>query len=129
MKKPTEMVQLKLRFSERLRRRLEKAAADNDDSMNSEIIRRLEKSFHEESDSLLAAIVRHTVTSEPKYVAPSHGRKLSFSTSVKSEMKRRLSAFVDSMPDAEESPLSEEEVEELWAMIERHKLTISSAKK
>jgi hypothetical protein len=45
MKKPTETVQLKLRFSERLRARLEKAAANNDDSMNSEIIRRLEQSF------------------------------------------------------------------------------------
>jgi Arc-like DNA binding domain len=44
-RKPTAEVQLKLRFSESLRRRLEREAARNGRSMNSEIINRLERSF------------------------------------------------------------------------------------
>ena len=42
---PTDEIQLKLRFAEALRRRLERAAADNNRSMNAEIIHRLEQSF------------------------------------------------------------------------------------
>jgi Arc-like DNA binding domain len=40
-----ETVQLKLRFSEALRRKLEEAAASNQRSLNAEIIKRLEGSF------------------------------------------------------------------------------------
>jgi hypothetical protein len=40
-----ETVQLKLRFSEALRRKLEEAAASNKRSLNAEIIKRLEGSF------------------------------------------------------------------------------------
>lgn len=47
-RKLTETVQLKLRFSEELRRKLEKAAERNDQSMNLEIIARLEESFRKE---------------------------------------------------------------------------------
>jgi predicted HicB family RNase H-like nuclease len=43
-----EQVQLKLRFNERLRRKLEKAAARNGRSLNSEIIDRLERSLSDE---------------------------------------------------------------------------------
>jgi hypothetical protein len=45
-RKPTDAVQLKLRFSEALRRRLEREAARNHRSMNTEIIHRLEDSFY-----------------------------------------------------------------------------------
>ncbi|MBR0990017.1 Arc family DNA-binding protein [Bradyrhizobium japonicum] len=45
VRKPSETVQLKLRFSEDLRRKLEKAAERNAQSMNAEIIARLEESF------------------------------------------------------------------------------------
>jgi hypothetical protein len=45
-RKPTDTVQLNLRFSEALRRRLERAAAGHDRSMNAEIVERLEQSFH-----------------------------------------------------------------------------------
>lgn len=38
-------VNLRLRFSETLRRRIEQAARRNDQSMNAEIISRLERSF------------------------------------------------------------------------------------
>jgi len=44
-RKPTDEVQLKLRFSEALRRRLERVAARNNRSMNTEIIHRLEESL------------------------------------------------------------------------------------
>jgi hypothetical protein len=44
-RKPTDQVHLKLRFTEKLRKRIEQAAARNDRSMNDEIIRRLEQSF------------------------------------------------------------------------------------
>ena len=44
-RKATEIVQLKLQFAEALRRKLEKEAARNGRSMNSEIIHRLEQSF------------------------------------------------------------------------------------
>jgi predicted type IV restriction endonuclease len=44
-RKPPDTVQLKLRFSERLRRRLEREAARNNRSMNTEIIHRLQRTF------------------------------------------------------------------------------------
>ena len=44
-RKLNEMVQLKLRFPESLRRRLERDAGRNKQSMNSEIVSRLESSF------------------------------------------------------------------------------------
>jgi hypothetical protein len=47
-RKPSETVQLKLRFPERLRQRIESAAARDERSMNAEIVRRLEQSFQKE---------------------------------------------------------------------------------
>src|SRR4051812_27724643 len=44
-RKPTQPVQLKLRFPEKLRARIEAAALKNGQSMNSEIVQRLEQSF------------------------------------------------------------------------------------
>jgi hypothetical protein len=57
-RKPTDTVQLKLRFSEALRRRLEREAARNNRSMNTEIIHRLEESFrqHEIDQAVLDGI-------------------------------------------------------------------------
>jgi Arc-like DNA binding domain len=46
-RKPTDLVQLKLRFDERLRRRIERAAERHECSMNAEIIKRLEQSFEQ----------------------------------------------------------------------------------
>lgn len=65
MRKPTEVVQLKLRFSERLRARLEKAAAKTN-SLNTEIIQRLERSFSGEdvvAEALGGHEVRHLTVS------------------------------------------------------------------
>jgi DNA-directed RNA polymerase specialized sigma subunit len=47
-RKLTDQVQLKLRFDEKLRRKLEKAAEKNDRSMNAEIVNRLERSLQDQ---------------------------------------------------------------------------------
>ena len=61
-RKPTDEVQLKLRFDEKLRRRLAREAERKDRSMNAEIVLRLESSFQQEDTKqlfkrALAAIV------------------------------------------------------------------------
>jgi biopolymer transport protein ExbB/TolQ len=52
-RKATVMVQLKLRFSEALRRRLEREAARNKRSMNTEIIHRLEESLGDQAQAAM----------------------------------------------------------------------------
>jgi hypothetical protein len=47
-RKLADRIHLRLRFDERLRRRIEKAAEQNNQSMNAEIIARLEQSFSKE---------------------------------------------------------------------------------
>ena len=47
-RKLTDQDQLKLRFDEKLRRKLERAAERNDRSMNAEIVHRLERSLQDE---------------------------------------------------------------------------------
>jgi Arc-like DNA binding domain len=49
-RKPADTVHLRLRFPERLRRRIEVAAEKNQQSMNLEIVERLERSFQREDD-------------------------------------------------------------------------------
>src|SRR4051812_16744944 len=56
-RKPTDTVQLKLRFPEALRRQLERAGKANDCSMNAEIISRLERSFHNDPVVDMVALV------------------------------------------------------------------------
>jgi hypothetical protein len=53
-RKPTDTVQLQLRFSETLRHRLEREAKDREHSLNSEIVNRLAQSFRKEDDADLA---------------------------------------------------------------------------
>jgi Arc-like DNA binding dprotein len=48
-RKPDAPVQLKLRFTEALRRRLEYAAQENTRSMNTEVIHRLTQSFERDA--------------------------------------------------------------------------------
>jgi hypothetical protein len=48
-RKPTDTVQLTLRFSEALRRRLDKEAKQRNCSLNTEIVERLEQSLRTES--------------------------------------------------------------------------------
>jgi hypothetical protein len=55
-KKPTELNQLKLRLQESLRRKLEKSAAKNGCSMNSEILDRLYRSYEPKGLDLFASL-------------------------------------------------------------------------
>ena len=50
-RRASSAVGLQLRFSEQLRRKIEKAARDNDRSMNAEIVDRLENSFLQEKEA------------------------------------------------------------------------------
>jgi hypothetical protein len=58
-RKPTDTVQLKLRFSEALRRRLERKAKRQERSLNAEIIGRLDESFQKEREAESIADVLH----------------------------------------------------------------------
>ena len=57
-RKPTDIVQLKLRFPEALRRHLSQAAKSNRHSMNAEIVSRLDESFLRGN---LAALMREHI--------------------------------------------------------------------
>ena len=59
-RKLTDTVHLRLRFDERLRRRLEREADQNRRSMNAEIIDRLEKSFAKQDQQKLLDAVATT---------------------------------------------------------------------
>jgi hypothetical protein len=52
-RKQSDTVQLKLRFPEKLRQRIEVAAGRNQRSMNSEIVHRLEQSFEKDDRAAL----------------------------------------------------------------------------
>jgi hypothetical protein len=60
-RKPSDTVKLNLRFSEELRRRLERAAEKNNQSMNLEIVARLEASFRKED---ILEVVKEAVRAE-----------------------------------------------------------------
>jgi hypothetical protein len=60
-RKKTATVQLKLRFREELRRKLERQAKGREVSLNNEIVRRLESSFESGSTDLLV----HVLTGSP----------------------------------------------------------------
>jgi hypothetical protein len=54
-RKPIDTVQLKLRFSEALRRRLEREAKKQERSLNAEIVTRLEQSFRKSEEAELVS--------------------------------------------------------------------------
>jgi Arc-like DNA binding domain len=62
-RKPTDTVQLKLRFSEGLRRQLARQAKQRDCSLNAEIVARLEQSLKSESlyDAPLSTVMARTL--------------------------------------------------------------------
>ncbi len=63
-REPTDMVQLKLRFKESLRERLEQAAQEDGQSLNSAIVARLEQSLREDQEfgvGLQAEVIRAIV--------------------------------------------------------------------
>jgi Arc-like DNA binding domain len=62
-RRPTDTVQLKLRFSEDLRRRLQRGAQQRNCSLNTEIVERLEQSLRTESlyDAPLSTVMAKTL--------------------------------------------------------------------
>src|SRR5215831_6623744 len=81
-KKPTDTVQLKLRFLEALRRRLERAAKANDQSLNAEIVSRLDQSFRKEDDANRVAKGAEALPThlEPAQVGPALFGLVTFGT-------------------------------------------------
>jgi hypothetical protein len=63
-RKKTDIVQLKLRLREELRRKLEHAATKNDRSLNIEMVERLEASFEQERRSHEVEDIRVALESE-----------------------------------------------------------------
>ncbi|MBB5045942.1 hypothetical protein HNR60_000677 [Rhodopseudomonas rhenobacensis] len=123
MKKPSDIVQLKLRFSERLRRRLEKAADESGDSMNAEIIRRIERSF-EKQDLLtevltlaygpqMAGLLREVTPAIRAFADSGLNQTLTISRDVKGSLKVGFKASADGEVD----PPTDEEFDE---MVRRH---------
>lgn len=61
-RKLTDTVKLQVRLSERLRRRLEQAAKDNEQSMNTEIVSRLDESLQrEELKKMIAVAIKQAI--------------------------------------------------------------------
>jgi hypothetical protein len=63
-RKPTDIVQLKLRLREELRRKLERAAAKKEHSLNTEMVERLDRSF----DLEVQASDREEILRELQYI-------------------------------------------------------------
>jgi predicted glycosyl hydrolase (DUF1957 family) len=75
-RKLTDTVHLRLRFDEKLRRRLEREAVHNRRSMNAEIIDRLEKSFAKADQAkLLEAIATTSATKALEILGASNPRR------------------------------------------------------
>ena len=128
-RKQTATVDLKVRMKEPLRAALEKAAHKKGRSLNAEAVQRLERSFRSESQNLVSVIVNATIGGELKWVTPEHGREMRFSPSAKAQMKQRICDFIASLPEAEESSLSDEEFEELSRMVDEANRKIAEQKK
>ncbi|MDE5460185.1 Arc family DNA-binding protein [Bradyrhizobium sp. CSS354] len=99
-RKLTETVQFKLRFSEELRRKLEKAAEKNDQSMNLEIIERLEASFRQKE--LLDAL-------DAQARALADDLRKEMADSLRKELRQQIFAAMtgkpaETVPPADETP-------------------------
>jgi len=70
IRKLSETVQLKLRFPERLRLRIDAAANRNQRSMNAEIIDRLEQSFQRHDQLAVAEAAATTAVDKVMKLAP-----------------------------------------------------------
>src|SRR5262245_44856291 len=72
-RKPADTVHLRLRFPEKLRRRIEAAAEKNQQSMNAEITERLERSFGQED---IAATIEETANAVANRIANLQSRQI-----------------------------------------------------
>jgi Arc-like DNA binding domain len=97
-RKPTDTVQLKLRFSERLRRRLEQAAKHNDWSMNTEIVNRLDTSFQrEDQEEMIERAARDAVQAQQEVT-----RKL-LAAELRKDKHKSPSGLSNLLPKGEDS--------------------------
>jgi hypothetical protein len=85
-RKQSETVQLKLRFPERLRLRIEAAANRNQRSLNAEIIDRLDQSFRrDDTVANNAALVKATATAVVDQIMAVAGKQAGLAGQGKSE--------------------------------------------
>lgn len=110
---------VQFRVHQKVYEQLKASAEAQDLTMSEDAAERLERSFRRESDSLIGVILRHTIGKEPRYEPPKHGGHFAMSPSVKAETIARLTAFIESIPTAEESTLTDEEFNELSEMVDR----------
>ncbi len=99
-RKPYQTVQLKLRFPEKLRLRIQSAAERSKRSMNSEIVQRLEKSF--EKDDLAALVT-----------AAADGAAKPAARAAASMVELAMYAIFQQLAESKKLFLSDEEREEL----------------
>jgi hypothetical protein len=86
-RKPTDEVGFRLRFDELLRRRIEKAAEQNNQSMNAEIIDRLERSFaQEDTTKLIKQVAETTVLAHIKEIRSVIKRGVKISGPIRAEV-------------------------------------------
>ena len=69
-RKQSETAELRLRFAEKLRLRIESAASRNQRSMNAEIIHRLEQSFQRHDQLAIAEAAATTAVDKVMKLAP-----------------------------------------------------------
>ncbi len=99
-RKPYQTVQLKLRFPEKLRLRIQSAAERSKRSMNSEIVERLEKSFEKDD---LAGLVASAADAAAKPAA----------RAAASMVELAMYAIFQQLAESKKLLLSDEEREEL----------------
>jgi hypothetical protein len=107
VRKKTDVVQLKLRFSEALRRRLEREAKHQEWSLNREIISRLEESFRKsEKADLMASTFRaawgeatgdllRTIATAIWLIEKSTGKKWNEDGDTASEVERAIASIIE----------------------------------
>jgi type III secretory pathway component EscV len=93
-RKPNDTVQLNLRFSEDLRRRLEREAARSGRSMNAEIIQRVEQTFHQaEREAEMSKYVELAAKTAATTTMNAMGQR--WFTKPKAEREAEMSKYVE----------------------------------
>src|SRR5262249_1437685 len=102
-RKVTDTVQLKLRFSERLRRQLERAAEHHRWSMNTEIVDRLDVSFQREAlEKEIGGVIELAVHDAATKTARRLGQELRQSGLIPDQSARPLEATTPAPADKKE---------------------------
>jgi hypothetical protein len=111
-RKKTDIVQVKLRIREALRKRLETAARGAELSLNSEITRRLENSFQQDNSStLINALIRpgidadllRSVVAIVGNVGPRWYKDAALSHAVASAINKVIAVFMGEIPPSQDA--------------------------